>query len=105
MDHNEALRLHAVEKYALGELPPSLRNEFEEHYFECEECAEDVKAAAEFVERSGGLALRCLTISGTNHLISVSTAQCANSSVISRMLASKRSYGWEITQGKFRISE
>jgi len=50
MDHNEALRLHAVEKYALGELPPSLRNEFEEHYFECEECAEDVRAAAEFVD-------------------------------------------------------
>ncbi len=50
MDHNEALRLHAVEKYALGELPASLRNEFEEHYFECEECAEDVRAAAEFVD-------------------------------------------------------
>ncbi len=50
MDHNEALRLHAVEKYVLGELPPSLRDEFEEHLFECQECAQDVKAAAEFVD-------------------------------------------------------
>ena len=53
MDHNEALRRHAVEKYVLGELPPSLRDEFEEHLFECQECAQDVKAAAEFVETSG----------------------------------------------------
>jgi len=50
MDHNEALRLHAVEKYVLGELPPSLRDEFEEHFFECQECALDVNAAAEFVD-------------------------------------------------------
>ena len=48
MDHNEALRLHAVEKYALGELPPSQRDEFEEHFLECQECALDVNAAAEF---------------------------------------------------------
>ncbi|PYU53470.1 MAG: hypothetical protein DMG48_01380 [Acidobacteria bacterium] len=46
MDHNEALRLHAVEKYVLGELPPSLRDEFEQHFFECQECALDVRAAA-----------------------------------------------------------
>jgi len=50
MDHNEALRLQAVEKYALGELPPSLRDEFEEHFFECQKCALDAKAAAEFVD-------------------------------------------------------
>ena len=50
MDHNEALRLHAVEKYVLGELRPSLRDEFEEHFLECQECALDVKAAAEFVD-------------------------------------------------------
>jgi len=63
MDHNEALRLHAVEKYVLGELPPSLRDEFEEHLFECQECAQDVKAAAEFVDNVRAVfALRRLTI-------------------------------------------
>ncbi len=50
MDHGEAIRLGATEKYVLGELPQSLRNEFEEHYFDCQECALDVKAGATFVD-------------------------------------------------------
>src|SRR5712691_5401136 len=49
MDHGEAIRLGATEKYVLGELPQSLRDEFEEHYFECLECALDLKEAAGFV--------------------------------------------------------
>ncbi len=48
MNHSEALQLQAAEKYILGELAPELRDEYEEHYFECEECASDVKAAAVF---------------------------------------------------------
>jgi len=52
MDHNDALRQQAAEKYVLGELPQSLRNEFEEHFFECQECALDVKAAAGFVDNA-----------------------------------------------------
>ncbi len=50
MDHSEALRLQAAERYVLGELSPKLREEYEEHYFGCEECAADVKAAAAFAE-------------------------------------------------------
>lgn len=52
MDHTEAIRLQAAEKYVLGELPETLRSEYEEHYFECAECALDVKAAAAFVDAS-----------------------------------------------------
>jgi hypothetical protein len=52
MDHNEAVRLQAAEKYVLGELPQNLREEYEEHYFECAECALDLKAAATFVDTS-----------------------------------------------------
>jgi hypothetical protein len=48
MNHSEALQLQAAEKYILGELSPELREEYEEHYFECEECASEVKAAAAF---------------------------------------------------------
>lgn len=48
MDHTEALRLQAAEKYVLGELPPQLRDEYEEHYFDCQECATDLKAAVAF---------------------------------------------------------
>ncbi|PYU16713.1 MAG: hypothetical protein DMG37_01715 [Acidobacteria bacterium] len=50
MDHNEAVRLQAATKYVLGELPQGLRDEYEEHYFDCGECALDVKAAAAFVD-------------------------------------------------------
>ena len=52
MDHNEALRLQAAEKYVLGELPPPLRDEFEAHFFECQECAQDVIATAAFVDNA-----------------------------------------------------
>ena len=50
MDHNEAVRLHAAEKYVLGEFPQNLRDDFEEHFFDCAECALDMKAAAVFFD-------------------------------------------------------
>jgi anti-sigma factor RsiW len=50
MDHNEAVRLQAAEKYVLGEFPQNLREEYEEHFFDCAECARDLKAAAVFVD-------------------------------------------------------
>jgi hypothetical protein len=46
MDHTEATRLQAAEKYILGELPQALREEYEEHFFDCAACALDIKAAA-----------------------------------------------------------
>lgn len=50
MDHKEAVRLHAAEKYVLGEFPQPQRDEFEEHCFDCPECAEDLKATVAFME-------------------------------------------------------
>jgi hypothetical protein len=52
MDHSEAVRLQAAEKYVLGELQGALRDEYEEHYFDCVECALDLQAAAAFVDTS-----------------------------------------------------
>ncbi len=52
MDHSEAIRLQAVEKYVLGELPQEARDSFEEHYFECGECAMDVRAVVAFAENA-----------------------------------------------------
>jgi Putative zinc-finger len=46
MDHSEVVRLKAVEKYILGELSGEDRERFEEHYFDCPECASDIKALA-----------------------------------------------------------
>lgn len=50
MDHNEAIRLQAAVKYVLGELSPVQREEYEEHYFDCGECAVDIKALATFAD-------------------------------------------------------
>ncbi len=54
MDHSEATRLMASEKYLLNELPPEALGEFEEHLFGCHECAMDVRAGAAFL--AGGKA-------------------------------------------------
>jgi hypothetical protein len=52
MDHSEAVRLNMVEKYLLGELSPDVRDQFEEHYFDCPECAADVRALSTFLATS-----------------------------------------------------
>jgi hypothetical protein len=52
MDHTESIRLMAAEKYLLGELTPEQRDQFEEHFFDCQECALDVRAGAALVEHS-----------------------------------------------------
>lgn len=52
MDHDEAVRLRAVVKYVLGELPQTERDSFEEHYFDCGECALDVRSAAAFADNA-----------------------------------------------------
>lgn len=52
MDHDEAVRQKATEKYMLNELDPGLRDQFEEHLFDCQDCALDLRAAAMLVEQS-----------------------------------------------------
>ena len=52
MDHNEAVRQNATERYLLDELDPELRDQFEEHLFDCQECALDLRSGAMFVEQS-----------------------------------------------------
>jgi hypothetical protein len=44
MDHDQAQSTKAAERYLLGEMSEPERFEFESHYFECEECAGDVRA-------------------------------------------------------------
>jgi hypothetical protein len=52
MDHDAVVREKMTEKYLLAELDPKVRDEFEEHFFDCPECALDVRAASEFVANS-----------------------------------------------------
>src|SRR5258705_12565548 len=50
MNHQEALREMAVERYLLGELNGASLDNFEEHLFECSECAMDVKNGVTFID-------------------------------------------------------
>ena len=50
MNHSEAVQMMATERYLLGELSPELREAFEEHYFDCQECALDLRTEAAFVD-------------------------------------------------------
>jgi hypothetical protein len=52
MDHDDAIQQRATERYLLDELDPEVRDEFEEHLFDCQDCALDVRAGAMFVEQS-----------------------------------------------------
>ncbi len=48
MEHNDAVRLQAVEKYILGELSPAIRDEFEDHYFDCAVCSYNLRTGVAF---------------------------------------------------------
>ncbi len=46
MQHEEAVETLASERYLLGEMNDAERDSFEEHFFSCAVCAEDVRAGA-----------------------------------------------------------
>lgn len=46
MTHEEAVASQAPERYVLGELSEQAREALEDHFFECPECARDVRACA-----------------------------------------------------------
>lgn len=50
MEHDEAVSSAATERYVLGELTEAQCAAFEAHFFECPECAADVRAAAALVD-------------------------------------------------------
>jgi len=52
MDHSEAIQQMISERYLLGELTPEMRDAFEEHLFDCPECALDLCAGTAFVEEA-----------------------------------------------------
>jgi len=57
MDHSGAIQIGA-ERYLLGQLGPQEREEYEEHYFNCGECAEDVRLTAAFLDNARPLLQR-----------------------------------------------
>jgi Putative zinc-finger len=52
MNHTEAVEQMATERYLLDELAPDARDAFEEHVFDCPDCALDLRAGAVFVHEA-----------------------------------------------------
>jgi hypothetical protein len=52
MNHFEAVELRAAERYLLGELTGEQRDQFEEHFFGCLECAGEVRSGAVLVDNA-----------------------------------------------------
>jgi hypothetical protein len=50
MNHAQAIQTQAAEKYLLGEFSAAEQDEFAEHFFDCEECAKDVRLTALFMD-------------------------------------------------------
>ncbi len=55
MDHNQAIDGKFTERYLLGELTPAQRDQFEDHFFDCASCADDVETGAVFVDNARAL--------------------------------------------------
>src|ERR1035441_1684537 len=53
MDHDAVVRQNMTERYLLNELDPEARDEFEEHYFDCPDCAADEIMLFKFVSCLG----------------------------------------------------
>ncbi len=52
MDHAQAIQTQAAEKYFLGEFSAAEQDEFAEHFFDCEECASDLRLTSLFMDTS-----------------------------------------------------
>jgi Putative zinc-finger len=52
MDHDAVVRQKMTERYLLNELDPGLRDEFEQHFFDCQDCALDIRAGSDLVAHS-----------------------------------------------------
>lgn len=48
MNHHEAVERHAADRYVIGDMSPAERSEFEEHFFECSECADEIEVGVVF---------------------------------------------------------
>src|SRR5690242_16678526 len=59
MDHDLSVSNRYAERYLLGELSTCERDTFEEHFFDCPECAEDVRVGFEFGESARGIFREC----------------------------------------------
>lgn len=76
MEHDEAIRLHAAERYASHQLSPAEQDAFEQHFSDCGQCANDVCFELSFM---------------------------ANARAVSRELPAPKTPAWEKWRDWFRV--
>jgi len=84
MTHSEAVHQMAAERYLLGELPPEVRDAFENHLFDCPECAFDIRAGVAFVDEAR------VQLPGLTANPPVSEPQAASSSPVRAVSAAEK---------------
>jgi hypothetical protein len=52
MEHKDAIRSGAAERYLLDEMNDADRDDYEAHFLSCPQCARDVRVGSEFIETS-----------------------------------------------------
>lgn len=55
MDHTYSVKTHAVDRYLLNELKGGQREEFEEHFFDCPTCADEVRTGMLLMDNASAL--------------------------------------------------
>jgi hypothetical protein len=101
-EHEAAVRSQTVEQYLLNELSQEERIQFEEHYFECPECADAIEAGQTFLthiqpgplvrrvwwqQPAAAIAALFLAVAGGQQfVIARLTAPHANSVILARQL-------------------
>lgn len=50
MEHSQAIEMNAPDRYVLGQLSAAEADAFEEHYFDCAACADDVRLGMTIME-------------------------------------------------------
>jgi hypothetical protein len=58
MEHHYAVKNHLVEQYLLNDMSPEERDAFEEHFFDCTECAMELRATNSFLHAARAEFLR-----------------------------------------------
>jgi hypothetical protein len=87
MTHNQAIETSAAERYLLDEMSEIERFRFEEHFFECAECAEHMRLGHHLRHHAGELFPTPAPETRAEHITSTSATSGGRSSGISGRVA------------------
>ena len=95
MNHETCLETRAAERYLTGELPSAEREAFEQHYFECEVCAQDVRLGAAFAANLSAVFEEDATAKKRGKLIQMAPPRVAWAAALAAGLALFAFTGWQ----------